>query len=73
MKKNNKRTIKNNIQKYRIWKSYSRDKLSEIIGIASNTLYSIEMNNVYPKYQIRKKFCDCFNVSHEQLFYYENE
>lgn len=68
---NENKIIKNNIRKYRIWKTLTREQLSEIIGIATNTLYSIEMKNSYPKYQVREKFCKYFNVSQDQLFYYE--
>jgi len=60
--------INNNLQKYRVWKGLSRKKLSEEIGISASYLRLIEKENHCPKWMMRKKLSDFFEVSQEQMF-----
>ena len=65
--------IKNQLQKYRVWKNITQEDLSKKLGISVNHLRLIEVNYKYPKYQVRSKICKFFNVSQDQMFYYSEE
>lgn len=62
--------ILNNLQKYRVWKNLTQEELSRQLKISVNQLRQIEIDNKYPKYQIRARICKFFNVSQDQMFYY---
>lgn len=63
--------IKNNLQKYRIWQGLALKNLGAHLQVSQQLLGRIEHGH-YPKYQVRKKICDFFNVSHNQMFYKED-
>lgn len=65
--------IKNNLRKYRIWKNITQEKLAEELKISVNQLRLIETHDKYPKYQIRSRLCQYFDVSQDQMFYSENQ
>jgi transcriptional regulator with XRE-family HTH domain len=60
--------IYNNLQKYRIWKGFTQEKLAEYLKISANMLRRIE-KGYYPKYTIRSKVLNYFGVSHNQMFF----
>lgn len=60
--------IKNNLQKYRVWKQLTQSKLAKITKISKNIIAKIEQENYYPKYIIRQKLCDYFGISQDQMF-----
>jgi DNA-binding XRE family transcriptional regulator len=61
--------ILNNLQKYRVWKNITQDQLCKILKISLSNLREIEVYNKYPKYQVRQRICNYFNVSQNQMFY----
>jgi DNA-binding XRE family transcriptional regulator len=69
MKEN--KNIKNNLKKYRVWKNLRQVDLAEILGVSTCTLRRIEANCSYPKYQVRAKICNYFNVNQDQMFYFD--
>lgn len=68
---NRKKCIRNNIQKYRIWKGLFQKDLAELTGISLSELRLIEKNKVTPRTPIREKLIQYFDVSHDQLFYHD--
>lgn len=67
--KKQKITIKNNLGKYRIYKGLRQIELAEILCISTNQYRDIEKYFKYPKYQIRARICNFFNVNQDQMFY----
>jgi DNA-binding XRE family transcriptional regulator len=63
--------IKNNLHKYRIWKNITQEQLASDLKISVSHLRDIECHSKYPKYQIRSRLCKYFDVSQDQMFYYE--
>lgn len=61
--------IYNNLKKYRVYNGITQEILSEKIGYSVNLIRSIENKNKYPKYQIRSKICNFFNINQDQMFY----
>lgn len=69
MKMNRSETnIKNNLQKYRVWKNLTQSKLAKITKISKNIIAKMEQENYYPKYIIRQKLCNYFGISQDQMF-----
>ena len=66
-----KRKIKNNVQKYRIYKGILQKDLAKEIDISLSWLRRIEGQKGCPKPGTRIKLSDYFGVSHNQLFYCE--
>jgi DNA-binding XRE family transcriptional regulator len=67
----NKQIIKNNLQKYRIWKQLRQVDLAKELNLSISQIRYIESKNKYPKYQVRSKICEYFGVSQDQMFYIE--
>ena len=67
-----KQIIKNNLQKYRIWKQLRQVDLAKELDLSIAQIRYIENKNKYPKYQVRHKICEYFGVSQDQMFYIEN-
>ncbi len=65
--------IKNNLRKYRVWKNITQEQLANELKISVNQLRLIESHSKYPKYQIRSRLCKYFDVSQDQMFYYNND
>lgn len=65
--------IKNNLAKYRNWKNITQQGLADELKMSVKHLRNIEVNNNYPNYVTRAKLCKYFNVSQDQMFYYESE
>lgn len=63
--------IKNNAKKYRIWKNFTQEGVAKDLKISIHQLRSIETKDKYPKYQVRKRICDYFGVTQDQMFYKE--
>jgi DNA-binding XRE family transcriptional regulator len=61
--------IKNNLSKYRLWKNQTQAGLARELNISVTQLRLIENSYKYPKYQVRAKICDYFNVNHNQMFF----
>jgi DNA-binding XRE family transcriptional regulator len=70
---NKKKALKNNVQKYRVWKNLLQKELAEKVGISVSELRLIEKNAVCPRLQHRIKLCEYFGVSHDQMFYNEQQ
>lgn len=68
---NRKKPLKNNVQKYRVWKNLLQKELAEAVSISVSELRLIEKNSVCPRLQSRLRLCEFFGVSHDQLFYTE--
>ena len=62
------RTMNNKLKGYRVWKNITQKELSEELNISRDWIRRIENDKAYPKYQIRKKLCDYFGISQDQLF-----
>lgn len=70
---NNESLIRNNLKKYRTWKRLTRKQLALELNISANQLLFIENYSKYPKYQVRAKLCKYFDVSQDQMFYYDKK
>jgi DNA-binding XRE family transcriptional regulator len=68
----NKQIIKNNLKKYRTWKGLKQVDLAKELNLSVSQIRYIENKNKYPKYQVRRKICEYFGVSQDQMFYIEN-
>jgi len=66
-----KKAIKNNLRKYRIWKNITQSQLAIELVISIGQLRNIECRCKYPKYHVRSKICKYFRVSQGQMFYEE--
>lgn len=66
MKNNN---IKNNLRKYRVWKTLTQEQLAMELGVSLAQIRLIENEFHYPKYQTRAKICNFFNINQNQMFY----
>jgi putative transcriptional regulator len=66
---NKKYQLKNNVQKYRVWKNMLQKELAEAVNISISELRLIEKNSVCPRLQLRLRLCEYFGVSHDQMFY----
>jgi DNA-binding XRE family transcriptional regulator len=64
-----KQIIRNNVQKYRVWKSLKQKDLADAVNISISELRLIEKNKVYPRNQFREKLCEYFGVTYDQMFY----
>jgi len=73
MKKQKKIKYKNNVQKYRVWKGIAQKELAENVGYSVSEIRLVEKNEVTPRLMLRLKICEFFGVSHDQMFYHENE
>lgn len=60
--------VKNHIRKYRVWKGLTQDELSKKIGVSLSTLRAFERGERLPKYQIRQRLTEFFDVSPIQLW-----
>ncbi len=60
------------IKSFRKIKGLSQEKLAEEIGIATNTLSSIERGNAFMTAQTLEKIIDIFNVTPQELFTFTN-
>ncbi len=56
------------IKKYRKIKGFSQEQLAEKIGIATNTLSSIERGNAFMTAQTLEKIIEIFNVKPQDIF-----
>lgn len=70
---NKKPVIKNNLLKYRVWKNLTQKELAAKLKISKSQLRLIEVDQIYPKYQLRSRLCNFFNISQDQMFYYSQE
>jgi DNA-binding XRE family transcriptional regulator len=66
-----KKNIKNNVQKYRVWKSMHQKDLAEAVNISVSEIRLIERNKVYPRSELRERLCEYFGVAYDQMFYEE--
>ncbi|MEN8907852.1 MAG: helix-turn-helix transcriptional regulator [Clostridiales bacterium] len=66
MKNNN---IKNNLRKYRVWKTLTQEQLAMELGVSLAQIRLIENKHHYPRYQTRSKICVFFNINQNQMFY----
>lgn len=60
--------VKNHIGKYRVWKGLTQDELAKKIGVSLATLRAFERGERLPKYQIRQRLAEFFDVSPIQLW-----
>lgn len=63
----------NKIRKYRKLKGLSQEQLAEKIGIATNTLSSIERGNAFMTAQTLEKIIKIFNVTPQEIFTFPNQ
>lgn len=63
----------NKIRKYRKLKGLSQEQLAEEIGIATNTLSSIERGNAFMTAQTLEKIIKIFNVTPQEIFTFPNQ
>jgi len=66
-----KKAIKNNLRKYRIWKNITQSQLAIELSVSIAQVRDIEIKNKYPKYQVRSRMCKYFEISQGQMFYEE--
>jgi DNA-binding XRE family transcriptional regulator len=64
-----KKNLKNNVQKYRVWRGLLQKDLADAIGISISEMRLIERNKVTPKPENQEKLCEFFEVSYDQMFY----
>ena len=67
-----KRNMKNNVQKYRVWKNILQKDLANEVKCSATEIRLIEGNKVTPGGELRKRICEYFGVSHNQMFYEED-
>lgn len=60
--------FKNHIAKYRVWKGITQGELAKKIGVSLTTLRDFERGERLPKYQIRQRLAEFFDVSPIQLW-----
>jgi DNA-binding XRE family transcriptional regulator len=65
--------IRNNLQKYRLFKNLTQEELKEKTKISINMIRRIEKRSYYPNYIIRSKICEFFEINQDQMFYKELE
>ena len=65
---NVKKSVKNNVRKYRVWKGLLQKDLAKSIGISVSQIRLIESNKATPRLQTRLKICSLFNVSYNQMW-----
>lgn len=66
--------MENNIKKYRIWKGLKQKELAKLVKISTSELRLIEKNKIKrPRAGLRLRICDYFGVSHDQMFYSEED
>ena len=63
----------NKIKKYRKLKGMSQEQLAEEIGIATNTLSSIERGKAFMTAQTLEKIIKIFNVTPQEIFSFPNQ
>lgn len=61
--------IKNNVQKYRVWKRLTQKELAENIGVSVSQISLIENKLSNPRESTKHKICEFFGVNHDQIFY----
>ena len=64
--------IKNNLQKYRNYYDFTQTQLAKQLKISVYLIRKIEFN-YYPRYPIRSRICEFFNISSYQMFYIEED
>ena len=62
----------NKIRKYRKLKGLSQEQLAEEIGIATNTLSSIERGNAFMTAKTLEKIIKIFGVTPQEMFTFPN-
>jgi DNA-binding XRE family transcriptional regulator len=66
--------LKNNVQKYRVWKNLQQKELAKEVNISVSEIRMIEKHIVKrPRLDLRLRICEFFGVSHDQMFYEDNE
>ena len=65
--------LKNHIKNHREKLGYSQEKTAILIGISRNALASIERGEAIPNLKIALELSWLFNVTIEELFYYESK
>jgi len=73
MKNNLQRQLGKSIQLHRKTRGYSQEKFAELIGIATNTLSSIETGNAFMTAPTLEKILEILNVSPVDLFNFSSE
>lgn len=73
MKTNIQKNLGERIQKLRKLNGYSQEALAEQLGIATNTLSSIETGNAFMTSSTLEKIIETLNISPQELFTFENE
>lgn len=61
--------IKNNIQPYRISKSFTQEKLAKKLGVTRTYLSKLENQKFSPSPDLMAKVCKVFNVDIGDMFY----
>jgi len=66
--------LKNNVQKYRVWKNIQQKDLAKKVNISISTLALIERHHIKrPRLDLRLRICEFFGVSHDQMFFEDDE
>ena len=66
--------LKNNVQKYRVWKNLQQKELAKEVNISVSEIRLIEKHIVKrPRLDLRLRICEFFGVSHDQMFYEDEE
>jgi DNA-binding XRE family transcriptional regulator len=64
--------MKNNVQKYRVWKNLRQEDLAKEVKISVAELRLIEKHAINkPRLNLRHRICKFFGVSHNHMFYYD--
>ena len=66
-----KKKLKNNVQKYRVWKGWTQKRFSEISNVSISEIRLIEKLKVTPHVSTRQKIANAFKINENQLFYKE--
>ena len=73
MKNNLQYQLEKKIQLYRKAQGFSQEKFAECIGIATNTLSSIETGNAFMTAQTLEKILEILNITPTELFNFSLE
>ncbi|CAH2213198.1 Restriction-modification system control element Bcll [Tepidibacter aestuarii] len=63
--------IRNNMQKYRIYKGLNQNQLAKELGVTRAYISKLERQHFIPGTKLMKKICEFFEVSLGDMFYLE--
>jgi DNA-binding XRE family transcriptional regulator len=63
--------LRNNVQKYRVWKGLTQAELAKKAGCSVLTIQNVERHVRFPHFKTQVKLLRFFDLDYQQLFYIE--